>query len=242
MKTTVRLLGSALLGLVLCLTGSARELSSYEETVALRPDGSAEIRLVLIFPDVAGAETLIPLRSASPQALDVKGLEPERVRLVENDGRRFLALDLSGSAPASRTVEITFRMESFFKAGPAGAFGNRDLAYRFVNVTFDRIDKFAAILILPPGNVYNTVDDFLPKAKASGGAVPYGFVRTEGRDAARLTAENLKLGDEARFVGTFKSGRKPPILLWVLLAAAVAYLVFFRGILKNEKNVTGPKP
>jgi len=238
MKTRILFCATAVL--VLGLTALAAELPGYHETVNMRADGSAEVRLAFDLPAGGAAGMLIPLSWASPRNVRVQGPAGAAASLVTKDGWGFLAVDAPETAAG--TLVVSLEVDGCFKSGRPSAFGNRDLGYRFLNVTFDRIGKFGAELVLPPGYVFNDVGDFAPKAGAQGGGVPYVFGRTGGRDVARLSAEGLKLGEEVRLSCTFKSARRPKPLLCVLIVLAAAYLVFFRGLLKNVSGAGAGKP
>ena len=242
MRRTAALCGLALLGLALGLPGYGPELTGFDETVALRADGSAEVRLTLVLPSGQGPEFLVPAPCAASRDIRVQGLAPSSVRIMEVNGDRFLAVDTSGAGPGPLTLVITFQTDGCFKSGPASAFGNRTLSYEFLNVTFERIKTFRAALVLPPGYVFNDVGAFSPKAAAAGGAVPYAFGRSGGNAVVRLSADDVRLGDEVSLSCTFKSDRKPKALLVVLVILAAAYLVAFRGLVKNGGTNAGAKP
>jgi hypothetical protein len=219
-----------------------RELSRYDEKVILHGDGSAEIRLSLRVTDWTEAKILIPVRQASLLNLQAQGIAPTAVRAVENKGNCFVALDFSGTGVTPAAIEISFQVKKYFEnSGPSAPFGNVDLGYRFVNVTFERIGKFSAELVLPDGYVFNAISGFSPKPKKSGMGMPYTISRRDGKNIGRIAVDNVKLGDEIALTCTFKSGKKSLLLLWALIALAVAYLVFFRDILKNRKTVAGAK-
>jgi hypothetical protein len=232
---------------VLCLGALApaygSELSRYDETVVLHNDGSAAIRLSLTFAGQMEPKVLIPVRHAALLNLQAQGIAPASVRQVENKGNYFVALDVSGNDARPAATEISFRVKNYFASGgPSAPFGNRELGYRFVNVTFSHIEKFAAELVLPGGYVFNAINSFSPKPKKSGTAFPYAFSRKDGQDVVRIAADDVKLGDEIALTCTFKNTKKSKWLLLALIALAVAYLVFFRDILKNGENASGAKP
>lgn len=220
----------------------ARELSRYEERVTLDADGSAAIRLSLAAVDWTGAEILIPVRHASLLDLQAPGFAPAAVRLLENKGNHFVALDFAGSGMSPATVEISFRVKNYFaNGGTSGPFGNKELGYRFVNVTFARIGKFSAELVLPAGHVFNAVNDFSPQPRKSGMALPYAISTAQGRNIVRLAVSDVKLGDEITFNGTFKSTKKSKLLLLALIALAVAYLILFRDLPRTGGNAGGAR-
>jgi hypothetical protein len=219
-----------------------RELSRYDEKVILHGDGSAEIRLSLTVTDWTEPKILIPVRHSSLLHLQAQKIAPTAIRIVENKGNHFLALDLPGAGVNPPKIEISFQVENYFEnSGSPAPFGNKELGYRFVNVTFERIGKFSAELILPAGYVFNAINSFSPKPKKSGTALPYTISRQNKKNIGGIAVENVKLGDEIALNCTFKNSKKSLTLLFALIALAVAYLIFFRDILKNGKNVSGTK-
>ena len=240
-----RAVGACLL--VFCLgaltTLHGRELSRYDETVTLANEGSATIRLSLAVADWTEPRILIPVRHASLLNLQAPGFAPTAVRVLESKGNHFLALDIAGSGISPAVIEISFQVENYFAGNPASApFGNRELSYTFVNVTFERIGKFSLKLILPAGYVFNDISDFSPQPKKPGAAVPYAISRAGGRNIASMAVDDVNLGDEIVLRCTFKSTKKSLPLLLTLIALAVAYLIFFRDMVKNGKNGTGTRP
>ena len=220
-----------------------RELSRYDETVVLAADGSAAIRLSLTFADRTGSAVLIPVRHAVLMNLNAPGMTKGSVRQVENKGNYFVALDFAGTGANPVAIEISFQVQNYFEnKGAPSPFGNKELGYRFVNVSFERIEKLSARLVLPDGFVINGIGNFSPKPKKSGMALPYTISRQDGKDVAGIAVDNVKLGDEITLHCTFKSTKKSLPLLLVLIALAAAYLFFFRDIIKNGKDAADPKP
>ncbi len=241
MKRTICCLFVFYLGALAPLYG--QELLRYDETVVLQSDGSAGIRLSLMFAERVGAKLLIPVRHKSLLNLQAQGIAPAVVRQVESKGNYFVALDFAGSGVSPAAIRISFQVKNYFTSGgPSAPFGNRELSFRFMNVTFTRIEKFSAELVLPGANVFNAISSFSPKPKKSGVAFPYAISRKFGKNVCSISADDVKLGDEITLNCTFKSAKKSKLLLLVLTALAVAYLVFFRDILKNGKNASGAKP
>ncbi len=234
--------GAVALLLFLGLMGYGQQLSRYAETVTLAGNGSARIRLRLEFRGPSGPQLLIPVRHESVHGLDVQGVAPTALRLVEKGGNRFLALDLPvAAAPAA--VEVAFAVDDYFKAGGSpGPFGNRKLGYRFVNVSFAGIEKFSAALVLPSGYVFNAVSDFSPQPESAGMVAPFTISREDGRSVGRIAIDHIGLGDEVALSCTFRSGRRSKLLLVILALMALAYLVFFRDLLREKKDVAAAKP
>jgi hypothetical protein len=221
----------------------AQEIPRYDETVTLGQDGSAAIRLFLAVADWNEPRILIPVRHASLLDLRAPGFPPTAVRVLENKGNHFVALDFAGPGTRPTTIEISFRVKNYFAGGGRpGPFGNKDLGYRFVNVTFALIGKFSAELVLPAGYIFNAIGEFSPTPEKSGMAMPYTISRKNGKNIARMAVDNVKLGDEITYHCTFKSTKKSQPLLFALIALAIAYLFLFRDLLKSGESVAGKMP
>ncbi len=225
------------------LAGHAQELSRYEETVTLAADGTAAIRIVLEPRGAGGLPVLLPVPSAALRGLRARGIAPPGLRLIARGGNRFLALDLPPTIGAAKTIEIEYAADGYFKAGGRpGPFGNRPLQYRFVNVSFAAIDRFAAALVLPEGHVFNAVGRFVPEPEKEGMVAPFAIARAGGRIVGRIALGPLVLGDEVALACTFRAARRSKLILVILAILALAYLVFFRDLLKNGKKTAAAKP
>lgn len=247
MKWNPRALGKRAIagGLLLALSalGSAAELSRYEERVDLAGDGSASVRVRLAFRGVAPPLVLLALPRPEVRELKATGPALASVRTLDKGDRRFLALELASGTVGPATAEISFSLAGYVQDGAQAApYGNRRLGYRFVNVAFDRIDEFTATIVLPAGDVFNAVDEFSPEPEKSGTVIPFTISREEQRTVGRIEVKNVRLGDEVKLACTFRSGRKSKWLLFVLLALAAAYLVFFRDTLKEGKGSAPARP
>ncbi len=219
------------------LASFGQELARYDETVTLNAEGSASFRIVLEFRDWAGQQVLIPVAANEVHGLKAQGVAPAALRLIERGGVRFVALDLPQGAGAPGAVQVEYEARGYFKArGRPGPFATRPLAYRFVNVSFASIGKFSAAIVLPGGHVFNAVSRFTPEPEKAGMIAPFTIAREDGRIVGRIAVDEVGLGDEVTLACTFRAARRSPWLLFALLALAIAYLVFFRDVLKDGKG------
>jgi hypothetical protein len=229
-------------GLLFLLAGSlirARELSSYRETVYLNPDGSADIHISLTVCAGSDPQILISVPRTPLLELKVRGIDSSAVRTIENQGSRFVALQLPGTSQGVLPVDLAFRVASYFEAGaPPAPFGKQALAYRFVNVGVERIKAFSAQIALPVGQVFFSIDDFSPKPGNTGMTAPYVISRVKGRNVVTISLSDVKLGDEIVLRGSFRSAAKSKVMLYFLAGLAVVYLVFFRDVLKNREKAS----
>jgi hypothetical protein len=225
------------------LAGYGQVLTRYEETVTLAADGTAAIRIVLEPRGAGGLPVLIPAGPKTVRDLKVTGIAAAALRQVEKGGERYLELDLPPVLGAAKPIKVEYATDGYFKAGGRpGPFGNRPLRYRFVNVSFAAIDHFAATIALPEGHVFNAVSRFVPEPEKEGMVAPFAIVRAGGRIIGRITLPRLGLGQEVALACTFRAARRSKLMLVVLAILALAYLAFFRDLLKNGKKATAAKP
>jgi hypothetical protein len=230
--------------LLLCVTISLRatvpHLSVYHEEVDLGDDGSARVTLRLTLPEGSDAVLSIPVRHRALTDLRPLGPDPLRLRSEERQGTLFLVVEIPRSPDGPRTIGLSYTVKDYFEpGGSAAAFGGRDLAYRFVNVNFEGIETFSAQLKLPRGWVFHDIGRFLPKPRKTGAAPPYKLARDGDRRTITLSLSRLGLGDEVALDCTFRSqGRSWAVALFLILVA-LAYLFFFRDILKNGRKPSG---
>ncbi|HOW45951.1 MAG TPA: hypothetical protein PK919_12390 [Candidatus Aminicenantes bacterium] len=236
-KRALAAAAALLLVLGAALPARGRELSRYEETVTLAADGSARVRVLLEPRPGAAAPVLIPVRSAILRDVRAKGAGSPAPRSVARGNGQFLEIVLppAPEAGAAGTIEVTYAMDGYFKAGGRpGPFGNRRLDYRFVSVSFAAIDRFSASLVLPQGWVFNAIGRFVPAPEKEGMVAPFTIVRAGQRLAGRIGLSGLGLGDEVALSCTVRHGRRSPWLIFLLAALAAAYLVFFRDVLRGK--------
>lgn len=214
--------------------GYGQELRRYEETVLLAADGSAAVRVVLEFRRGGGGLLLLSVRSAALRDVRAKGVELLAPRPVEKGGNHFLALAPPAGAAAA---EVAFTVDGYFRAGGRpGPFNTRKLEYRFVNVSFAAVERFSVDLVLPTGRVFNALGRFVPEPERQGMVIPFAIVRRDGRLAGRIVLEGLGLGDEVALECTTRPARRSRWLLLALAALALAYLVFFRDVLRERRS------
>jgi hypothetical protein len=245
MTMSKRLRGALWLLLFLAagLAGYGQELARYEETVTLAADGTAAIRIVLEPRGAGGLPVLIPVGPKTVRDLKATGIAAAALRQVERGGERYLELPLPPAAGAAKTIAVEYAADGYFKAGGRpGPFGNRPLRYRFVNVSFAVIERFAATIVLPEGQVFNAVSRFVPEPEKEGMVAPFAIARAGGRIVGRITLARLGLGQEVALACTFRSARKSKLTLVFLALLALAYLVFFRDILRKRGKADAAKP
>ncbi len=224
-----------LLGAALPSGAAGPKVAEYGERVLLRADGSASVSLSLTVAALGANGIRIPVRHASLHSLDAQGPGPVGARVREENGLRFIQLAIPAVAPRPLTLRVSYEVKDY----TGGGAGLRSLDYRFQNLTFDRIRSFRAILALPEGYIVQAVGEFLPKPAKAGAPPPYALFREGGRRGVRMGTTDVGLGDEIALQATFRHSRRSKPLFLVLLAAALAYLVFYRDILKNPRKGGG---
>lgn len=211
------------------------EVRRYDEKVLLSRDGSATVQLSLTLAEPPGTRVLtIPLPYEAVRNLKATGSATAAVREGGSPGNLYAELTLSEIPQGAATVGLSFGVADYYADGDSpGLHGNLDFGYRFVNVSFSRIAEFSADVTLPEGYVFATIGDFVPQPKKGGMASPYVISRVAGRNVVSISLTDLRLGDEVKLNGTFKSTGKSKILLFFLIALAIGSLFFFRDALKN---------
>ena len=202
------------------------ELSSYSEKLEVLEDGSARVRLEMTVTAGGGEELRIPVYSGIRPDPVVDGLSPEAVQMEAGDGVRFLRLDIAGIAEYPLRVVLSYFVKDFFDK-------SLELQYRFMNMSFHRIDRFSATVFLPDGFAVKTIDRFAPKPKNKGASSLYSLTRIDGRRALSIQLSDVKLGEEIALSGTVFPEKKSRILMFFLIIFAIIYLIFFRDVLKN---------
>lgn len=222
------------------LSASGLVLSAYGETVDLRADGSAEIRLSMTMTGGGMTELRIPVRHAALTGLRSVGAGLSGLHTEQRQDVHYLVAELASSSGETRTIDLVYQVPDYFAGdGKSGSFGARDLEYRFVNVSFEGIAAFSARLMLPEGWVFHQVNRFLPQPKKTGTAPPYRLDRVEGRRLVEITLTEIGLGDEVVLDCAFRSESRSKVVMVFLILAALAYLIFFRDILKGGSKSKG---
>lgn len=237
MKTAAAAIGVLLLA---AACGYGQELRRYDETVTLAADGSAAVRIVLEVERRGDAAIWLPVPAPTLRSMRATGISLLSPQPVKRGGRHFLELALPPAAGPGHAAEVEFTADGYFRAGGRpGPFHTRKLAYRFVNVSFAAVGEFSAALVLPPGCVFNAIGRFVPETRGQGTAVPFAIVRRDGRLAGRITLAAVGLGDEVALECTVRPARRSRWLLLGLAVLALAWLVFFRDVLRGRENGSG---
>jgi hypothetical protein len=111
---------------------------------------------------------------------------------------------------------------------PAQPFGERVLAYRFVNTTRTTLAAVRTEIVLPPSFVVSAVDDSEPSAGPASAAPPYAVRARGDRRAVTIARDDVELGDIASVTFRFKERRVPGVVPMTLLMIGLTYLVVFR--------------
>lgn len=210
------------------------ELSDCRQRIDLRADGSAAVSLFIRLADRPQAELRIPIPAGTVQDLNVAGFVAADWRSEGGEGGRFLLLTIPPGQTERRDFEVHYTVPDYYDSdGPPAPYGKLDLSYRFLNSSFERIGEFSAELLLPQGLAVHSVQSFAPKPKKAGMSAPYELVGLDGRRGLRMMAGDIRLGESVVLQGELGRERKSRLLLYLLVALALSYLVFFRDMLKS---------
>lgn len=218
----------------------------YREALFLGPDGNATVEvtavpakgglgdLLLPFAFEGGTDFRIlsgPYRFAA--APDSAGSRTRRVL-----GRRMLPLEPDGPVQSGDTLVVSALVPGWFdRAQARRPYGEFALARGFVNGSDYVLRDFELQTILPPGMLVHSVTKVQPAYDPKKNPEPPFTIGLDGdRGWARLHRSDLAPTDAARLDVNFRPARRGPIPLIVGAALAILYLVFFRDVLRPEKE------
>jgi hypothetical protein len=208
------------------------------ERIALGNDGSARVERTIVEGQPAGSRLAIPIGVETLDEVTLAGCDTASATVSARDGVRQLLIERGEGC--SLTAPLTVRTTVAFFYDWAGtkpaAFGNRTVGYRFVNTQPAVITHYECELVLPKGFVVSAVEECIPAPSEKNPVPPFQIVRVGDRNGVRLFAQNLAMGDEGLIRFKFKSGDKPALLFGGGLAVALAYLIWFRDLVRKPRD------
>lgn len=229
--------GLSLVGALWLGASEASTIERLREHVALARDGSARVERTVVEGQPAGARLVIPIGVETLEEVAAEGCAVARATIDDSGGVRQLVIERGGGCPVNAPLTVRTTAVSFYDwAGtkPAG-FGNRSVGYRFVNTQAAVIVHYECELVLPKGFVVSAVEDSIPAPSEKNPVPPFQIVRDGDRNGVRLLAQNLAMGDEALVRFKFKRDDKSALLLGGGLLVALAYLVWFRDLVRKPR-------
>jgi hypothetical protein len=209
-------------------------LACYVETMTLHANGNAQVRIVVDIPAGGAGPLVLPLASPNITSLTAEGAAPSAVTVETRGDRPVLVVTYAVSA-APQTLAISYGRPSLVDmTAPSLAFGNRGIAYDFVNTTGAAIADFKAAIVLPPGFGVTAVERVLPAVPEASVSLPYEIGEAGGQVTVTLTGRDVPIGGaEALGLRVKPRGSPLPITGGALLLA-VWYLVRFRDRVRRD--------
>ncbi len=231
-------LGLSLAAALWCGPSEASTIESLRERIALARDGSARVERTIVEGPHVGARLAIPIGVETLDEVTAAGCAVASATIDDGGGVRQLVLERGDGCPVNAPLTVRTTVASFYDwaaAKPAG-FGNRSVSYRFVNTQPAVIAHYECELVLPTGFVVSAVEESIPAPSEKNPVPPFQVVRDGDRNGVRLSAQSLAMGDEGLIRFKFKSGDKSNLLLGGGLLVALAYLVWFRDLVRKPQG------
>lgn len=224
-------------------------VNNFSEKIYIAKDGSAEVIWNFEFINDSSENYLVLPWNFKAETLDMgktkftsmngstKEITGELTNIHSN---YFLRLSVDTLIKKHNYI-VKFFIPAYydFEKEEIGDYGNYSLKFTFANSSVPLIKDFTSSVILPEGYIIGSVVESIPKQKSEESIPPFKLFREKERNGISLSAEKLKLGENAFLNFKFKSEGKPYFFLFALIAAALLYLIFFRDVLKNGNNVKG---
>ena len=249
-STTRRRAAALAFPVILILAASAVRAADgpvgcYAETIVMRTDGSADVRIVVDVPAGVADPIVLPLASPDITSLATESALPAAVAVTMRGDRSVLLVTHAASA-AVQSIAITFVRHAFLDmAAPPLAFGNRAVAYDFVNATGGAVAEFHVSIVLPPGFGITAIDRVVPAVSESTVTLPYEIGDAGGRVSITLNARDISIGAaQAMTVRVKPRASALPLAAGAVLASCW-YLIRFRDRVrrdaKERRESHGPK-
>jgi hypothetical protein len=218
-------------------------LSGYMESVRVGSDGDAEIEIRFVLGRGGPGGLLLPFEydggsdfriTSGPARFPLEGSGPRRTVL----GHRMLAVEAAPEAAVGDTVRIAARVPGWYDAESSRRpFGESGLSRRLLNTSSYVLRDLQLRIVLPPGQVVQAMDKLVPSYDPKRNPTPpYAIERLGDRLAVTLAVETLPPSGAVELGFGTRPARRPRLPLYLGLALAVLYLIFFRDVLKPAEG------
>ena len=205
------------------------------ERITIRDDGSADITLVITSQGMPPGTVLIPCAYADVESL----ASPDStvvVRLQEDQDIRFFRLEAGerGGRPVTIHMEVPRYVD--WQGKKRADFGNITLTHTFRNTTSRTVTTYRGDILLPEWLTVTSVVSSIPAQTEKDPVSPYDILRDGARAGVSIRTRDLRPGDAAAITFRCKPVEKSPVLFGLFALAGLAYLIFFRDVLKEKTN------
>jgi hypothetical protein len=238
-QRTGRLLAQTLLavGALVPAAGPAvagPSLTLYER-ITVHIDGSADIALLITRQDMPAGPMVIPCAYAGIEEL----VSPDSgvvVRLQEEQDIRFFRVEAGEQEGRPVTIRMVVRRYVDWGGRKRADFGNMTLTHTFRNTTSRTVTTYRGDVLLPEWLTVTSVVSSIPAQTEKDPVSPFDILRDGGRTGVSIRTRDLRPGEAAAITFRCKPVEKSPVLFGLFALAGLAYLIFFRDVLKENTN------
>jgi len=205
------------------------------ERITVHIDGSADIALVITRQGMPAGPILIPCAYAGIHDLT----SPDSgvvVRLQEDQDIRFFRVEAGEQEGRPVTIRMVVPRYVDWEGMKRADFGNMTLTHTFRNTTPRTVTTYRGDVLLPEWLTVTSVVSSIPAQTEKDPVSPYDILRDGGRTGVSIRTRDLRPGDATAITFRCKPVEKSPVLFGLFALAGLAYLIFFRDVLKEKTN------
>lgn len=209
----------------------AQVVNEFDEKIFFENNGKAKVVWNITFQSSLNQEIYLPYNFNEIKDVKVESENCEAKLIVKGENKFIAIRNVSSS-----NIKLNLFLNKFIVLSESEEFGNYVIKYRFINTTFDKINKFNSYLVLPIGFVVSTVDETIPKQSEDNPVFPFQIGKIENRNSVQLLNSNMKLGDQAFIKLQIKHEKKSPVVFIIFSLFAIGYLYLFRDLISKNQN------
>lgn len=209
----------------------AQVVNEFDEKIFFENNGKAKVVWNITFQSSLNQEIFLPYNFNEIKDVKIESENCEAKLIVKGENKFIAIRNVSSS-----NIKLKLYLNKFIVLSESEEFGNYVIKYRFINTTFDKINKFNSYLVLPIGFVVSTVDETIPKQSEDNQVFHFQIGKIENRNSVQLLNSNMKLGDQAFIKLQIKHEKKSPVVFIIFSLFAIGYLYLFRDLISKNQN------
>jgi hypothetical protein len=205
------------------------------ERITVHIDGSADIALVITRQGMPAGPILIPCAYAGIEGLT----SPDSgvaVHLQEEQDIRFFRVDAGAQEGRPVTIRMVVPRYVDWQGMKRADFGNMTLTHTFRNTTSRTVTTYRGDVLLPEWLTVTSVVSSIPAQTEKDPVSPYDILRDGAQTGVSIRSRDIHPGDAAAITFRCKPVEKSPVLFGLFALAGLAYLIFFRDVLKEKTH------
>lgn len=221
-------------------------LLGYEEKVIVGSDGNAQVEITVIVGRRGLSDLLLPFDFddttnfsilSGPASLpsDDSGLPQPTVTIL---GRTMLHLKLAETVAQGDTIRVAASAPGWFSAEDSSQpYGEFLMDRHLVNTSIYVLRDVRMSVVLPEGMLVHSIEKVVPAySPKKNPQPPFKVARLGNRGMATLTVALMDPAEAIRLSVNVRPARRGLIPLFGGIAIACLYLIFFRDVLKPQKE------